>query len=660
MQFKHPEILYALFLLLIPIFIHLFQLRRFQKVDFTNVAFLKKVTIQTRKSSQLKKWLTLLMRLLAMACIIIAFAQPFTAAKNALTTQKETVVYIDNSFSMQAKGAKGAILERALQDLFDKVSGTEKISWFTNNAESKSVSAQDFKGEVLSIEYSQNQLTPNQVLLKANQLFSNEKGTVKRLVYLSDFQQKEAFPPIPEDLIVDAVQLKPVKASNVGIDSVFIASKNASITQLKVKVSAPQQAQNSSEITEAPISLFNNEKLVAKTAVNFSENTSGTVTFDIDNAEEFIGKLELSDPNLTFDNTLFFSINKPGKIKVLAINEADGNFLQRLFEKEEFQFTQQTFKTLNYNGIPDQNFIVLNELTEIPASLTTALKSFSDEGGSILVIPSSQANLNSYNNFLLTMALGTISEEKTQEKKITKIVFSHPLFKDVFEKEVANFQYPKVHSFYNLSSNATPAIGFEDNQPFLVQNNKNYLFTAAINNENSNFQNSPLVVPTIYNMALQSLPLPRLYYTIGEQNSIAVPVKLGPDEILTIKDSTVQFIPLQQSKANYVLLTTTESPNKAGNYEIVKDAELLENISYNYDRSESNLQYLNPEDWEGAEVYSSVEALFDSLTEANAINSFWKWFAIFALLFLIFEMIILRSNFAQRSSKKRNINITPN
>ena len=76
MQFKHPELLYALLLLLIPIIVHLFQLRRFQKVDFTNVAFLKSVTIQTRKSSQLKKWLTLVTRLLLLAAVILAFAQP--------------------------------------------------------------------------------------------------------------------------------------------------------------------------------------------------------------------------------------------------------------------------------------------------------------------------------------------------------------------------------------------------------------------------------------------------------------------------------------------------------------------------------------------------------------------------------------------------------
>lgn len=429
MQFKHPEILYALFLLLIPIFIHLFQLRRFQKVDFTNVAFLKKVTIQTRKSSQLKKWLTLLMRLLAMAAIIMTFAQPFTASKTALSSKKETVIYIDNSLSMQAKGAKGPILERALQDLFEKTSGSKKISWFTNNSERKNTAPQDFKSEILSVEYSQNQLTPSQVLLKANQLFSNEKDVLKRLVYLSDFQQKEAFPEIPEDLIVDAVQLKPVKTSNIAIDSVYVASKNASTTQLKVKVS-----KTANETSDAPISLFNKEKLIAKTATDLSGNSGGTITFDIDNSEEFIGKLEVNEPNLPFDNTLFFSINKLGKIKVLTINEADGKFLQRLFEKEEFQFTQQTFKTLNYNEIPDQNFIVLNELKEVPASLATALKAFSDDGGSVLIIPAAEVDYNSYNNYILTMALGTISEAKPQEKRLQKLFF-RILFLKMFSKK---------------------------------------------------------------------------------------------------------------------------------------------------------------------------------------------------------------------------------
>lgn len=637
MLFKYPEVLYALFLLLIPIFIHLFQLRRFQRVEFTNVAFLRKVTIQTRKSSTIKKWLILLMRLFALACIIIAFAQPFTASKTALNSKKETVIYIDNSFSMQAKGSSGSLLDRAVQDLFDKAGQTEKLTWFSNDSERLNSSSQDFKNEILAVGYSQNQLAPSQVLMKADQLFSQEKDVSKQLIFISDFQQKEAFPDISQNIKVDAVQVAPVKATNITIDSVFVVSKNATTTQLQVNVSKQGNA-----ISEVPISLFNNGKLTAKTAVDLSQNSTGTITFDIDASETFNGKLELSEVNMPFDNSLFFSINSTEKIKVLAINGADGNFLQRLFEKERFLFKQQTFKTLDYNQIPDQNFIVLNQLQDIPNSLATALKSFSDAGGSVLIIPSRNAVLNSYNSFLAMMNIGVFSEALQQEKKITKIVFSHPLFQGVFEKEVVNFQYPKVNSIYGIKTTAAPALIFEDSRPFLLQKNKTYLFTAAIDTENSNFINSPLVVPTIYNMGLQSLPLPNLYYVIGDQNTFGVPVQLGPDQILAMKDSISQFIPRQQTKANHVLITTIDEPKKAGSYELVRDNEVLQTVSYNYSRNESKLNYLNAADWEGANLHNSINDLFDSLSEANAINSFWKWFVIFALFFLLCEMLILK------------------
>ncbi len=637
MLFKYPEVLYALFLLLIPIFIHLFQLRRFQRVEFTNVAFLRKVTIQTRKSSTIKKWLILLMRLFALACIIIAFAQPFTASKTALNSKKETVIYIDNSFSMQAKGSSGSLLDRAVQDLFDKAGQTEKLTWFSNDSERLNSSSQDFKNEILAVGYSQNQLAPSQVLMKADQLFSQEKDVLKQLIFISDFQQKEAFPGISQNIKVDAVQVAPEKATNITIDSVFVVSKNATTTQLQVNVSKQGDA-----ISEVPISLFNNGKLTAKTAVDLSQKWTGTITFDIDASETFNGKLELSEVNMPFDNSLFFSINRPEKIKVLAINGADGNFLQRLFEKERFLFKQQTFKTLDYNQIPDQNFIVLNQLQDIPNSLATALNSFSDAGGSVLIIPSRDAVLNSYNSFLAMMNIGVFSEALQQEKKITKIVFSHPLFQGVFEKEVVNFQYPKVNSIYGIKTTAAPALIFEDLRPFLLQKNKTYLFTAAIDTENSNFINSPLVVPTIYNMGLQSLPLPNLYYVIGGQNTFGVPVQLGPDQILAMKDSISQFIPRQQTKANHVLITTIDEPKKAGSYELVRDNEVLQTVSYNYSRNESKLNYLNAADWEGANLHNSINDLFDSLSEANAINSFWKWFVIFALFFLLCEMLILK------------------
>src|SRR5690606_14379538 len=119
MLFKHPELLYGLFLLVIPVLVHLFQLRRFRREQFTNVKFLKKAVLQTRKSSRIKKWLVLLLRLLLFASLIIAFAQPYIPFSETALNVKETVIYLDNSYSMQAKGRAGNLLKRSIQDLLE-------------------------------------------------------------------------------------------------------------------------------------------------------------------------------------------------------------------------------------------------------------------------------------------------------------------------------------------------------------------------------------------------------------------------------------------------------------------------------------------------------------------------------------------------------------
>src|SRR5690606_26142194 len=131
MQFKYPELLWALLLLLIPVLIHLFQLRRFRKTPFTNVKFLKKVVSESRKSRSIKKWLLLCSRLLLLAALVLAFAQPFLANDLALKP-KETVVYLDDSFSMQAKDNNETLLGHAVQELIKVFPKDRPLSLFTN------------------------------------------------------------------------------------------------------------------------------------------------------------------------------------------------------------------------------------------------------------------------------------------------------------------------------------------------------------------------------------------------------------------------------------------------------------------------------------------------------------------------------------------------
>ena len=628
MQFKHPEILYFLFLLLIPIIIHLFQLRRFEKVPFTNVQFLKNVSIQTRKSSQLKKWLTLITRLLLFATIIFAFAQPYFSDSKTLNVKTETVVYLDNSFSMQAKGSKGELLKRSVQDIINALDGTDEITLFTNDNTLKKATRKTLSKELLQLNYSPNQLGYDAVLLKGEKLFTQNEASAKNLVLLSDFQlNKSTLNDVKNKLYtLNLVQLQAVTNKNMSIDSVYISKETPSNFELTAILSGIDSTNNMS------VALYNDNLLLAKSAVNDSKKAS----FTLPTNTVINGKVTIEDTGLNFDNVLYFNINNREKIHVLTINPSENNYLKRIFTENEFNYKTTALEQLNYNEISNQNLVVLNELDNIPVSLINSLNSFTTNGGNILIIPSGNVSLNSYNQLF-----NYNSEINNIEKKITSINYSHPLLNQVFDKQISNFQYPKVNSFYELGSGSS-ILKFEDGKPFLNQQGAVFAFASALNTTNSNFINSPLIVPVIYNIGKHSLKLPKLYYTIGQENSIDVNTMLQQDAILKLKSDSEEIIPQQRSYSNKVSVFTTDLPTIAGIYSLNNGGETLKKISYNYNRNESYAHYMDLSKIKNATVSNSIGQLFTSIKNKSNINELWKWFTIFALILLVIEMLILK------------------
>ena len=637
MQFKHPELLWALLLLLIPVIVHLFQLRRFEKVSFTNVKYLKFVELQTRKSSQLKKWLTLLTRLLLLACVIIAFAQPFTSNTEGFNIKNEIVIYLDNSFSMEAKGNNGSLLNEAIQDMIKTIPEDDQITVFTNDDTYRNTSIKAISNKLIQLKYSPQQLSYNSAYLKGKQLFSEDKTSVKHLVLISDFQQKKDPLNFETDssIVLQLVQPKAKYANNISLDSLYIGSNTSGNIELKVKLS-----QQGSPIENVSVSLFNDETLIAKTAVDIDKET--TTTFTIPNDTGFRARVAIEDASLQYDNILYFNINNTEKIKVLSINQASDRFLEKLYTEDEFVFSSFDLKNLSYNRIEEQNLIILNELETIPNALITALNVFASNGGSILIITSVNSYLNTYNHILNELNLPNLNPLQDSEKRVTSINYDHPLLESAFYNRVDNFQYPKVNSFYPLSSSYSAIYNFEDGQAFLTGGNKAYVFTAALNSENTNFKKSPLIVPALYNIGKQSLELPQLYYNVGDNNTIDINVAIGQDDILSLENDKESLIPLQQTFSKKVSLTTNDYPKNAGLFNVINNQKILNQLSFNYNRSESNLNYHNISDNADFSVKDSFVSTIDAIKSNTRINALWKWFVIFALAFLIVEVLILK------------------
>lgn len=641
MQFKHPEILYFLFLLVIPILVHLFQLRRFKKEYFTNVHFLKELAIQTRKSSKLKKWLLLLTRLFLLACLIIAFAQPFFQAKDSKGITNEMFIVLDNSFSMQAKGKQGELMKRAVQELLENAPENQTFSLVTNSETFWNTDIKSIQKELQNLKYSASPFALDNLMAKIKARkspYSKDIVVITDAVGLQPKQLKSIDSTFNTYFIIPKAEQK----NNVSIDSVFIHQTLDNFYEIGVKLSS--YGENEDDI---PIALYNDKKLVAKTIVKF-EGKKKSINFTIPK-EDFNGYASIEDNALQYDNQLFFSISKPQTTNAISIGEAEkSSFLKKIYSDKEFIYSNFDIKSLDYNLLEKQDAIVLNEVPDIPQALQTTLKAFVEKGGNLVVIPSQQSSISNLNSLMGNFGGIQFKALDTKEKLVAKIAFNHPLYNTVFEKKIDNFQYPNVKVSFTISSAYPSILSFEDQTAFLtaVQNSVSsvYVFAAPINKENSNFQNSPLIVPTFYNMAQSSQKTGINALTIGENNPLLIDALLSKDEIVEIKslseDADEKFIPMQQILNNKVKLTFNDFPQEAGNFGIYKQQSLLKKISFNYNRTESDLSSSNEALLSDYNVIESIDNVFDTLQTDRTNNEIWKWFVFLTLLFLVTEILI--------------------
>ncbi|WP_428742877.1 BatA domain-containing protein [Tenacibaculum sp.] len=638
MQFKHPEVLYFLAFLLIPILVHLFQLQRFVKVPFTNVAFLQKLVLQTRKSSRIKKWLILATRLLLLTALIFAFAQPYLSNQK-VNKQQHFFIFLDNSLSTNAIGEKGNLLQVASQEIIENLSNKANYSLATQDNFYNNKTASELKSILLRIPNTAKNTSLKDVLLKA----SNEgNNATTKSIFISDFQniKKEDLNNVPTNSTL--VKVTPEEKSNLSIDSVFVSDNGSS--NLNVHIIVKNQGVVKKEV---PIAIYNAKKLINKQTFSVEENKTTQVTFSIVKTPVFLGKIDINfKDTYGFDNSFYFTMNTNEKINVLSIGEP-ADFLSRIYTKEEFNFTASSLQNVNYNQIPKQHLVVLNELEDIPQTLINSIESFVNDGGNIAIIPSKNSTISSYNNLLNKLNAGKLLSQKNDSLKITDINYNHPLLKNVFEKRVRNFQYPFVKtSFSSAFQNASNLVSFENKQGFIKQVNlpkaSLYWVAAPLQKENSNFINSPLIVPVFYNIGKQSLQLSELYYTIDKQNTIDIDKHLGKDEILTINSTNSSFIPLQQTFQNKVQITTKEQPLVAGFYQIQQKNNLIKNCAFNYAKNESSLNFLTLSDIDNTKISTSVKNTLENINNENKIQWLWKWFLTLAIVSLLVEILILK------------------
>ena len=117
MSFLSPLFLFAIAAVGLPLIIHLLNLKRPQKVQYSTLAFFKELQKSTIRKIKIKRYLLLFVRLMAIASLAFVLARPFLPPNLSGTGDTNqpslNVILIDNSISMERIGTNGPLLENA-------------------------------------------------------------------------------------------------------------------------------------------------------------------------------------------------------------------------------------------------------------------------------------------------------------------------------------------------------------------------------------------------------------------------------------------------------------------------------------------------------------------------------------------------------------------
>ena len=495
----------------------------------------------------------------------------------------------------------------------------------------------------------------------------NRQNIESKFLYLiSDFQISTSnFNNLQLDSALNTyiIPLKANKISNVYIDTLWLNSPDPKFGQ-QASIHAVIRNVSENDIEKLPVKLFINNSQKALSSIDIAKNGFAEVqlNFMIGNEKIQNGYVEILDHPVIFDDKLYFSLLATDKTYVLSIFENHENrYLKALFASDStIVYQSVSSKNINYAALKEQDLVIFEQGEEISSGLVQELLLYVKRGGNLFLTPS--PNASTYNNVLnIALEVSTFGSLNSSQTAVFTLNLQHSLYKNVFEKYPENISLPAVFQYFEsnktLTGNKETAIRLENGDDFLVSHKVEegnvFLLSVGLSDKFSDFQKHAIFVPSLYNMTLGNKQN-KIYHTIASTNSIDLPnIYISSDNVLEIKNKKTAFIPEIKRNIQGLQLYVHQQIKDADNYLLWDKDTALMGLSFNYNRKESDMQFLSVK--QIREYISQYNAnsikLLDIQNKPNAvieqqINSYgislYALFIVLALAALLVEVILLR------------------
>jgi Aerotolerance regulator N-terminal len=682
MNFLFPSFLWALLGVGVPIAIHLFNFRRTRRVLFSNVSLLKNVEMETSSFRRLKQYLILAARVLAIAALALAFAQPYLPSKNknGAAAQGITSIYLDNSFSMQNEQNNQRYLDIAttkLDQLLTLFRNATRLQLVTNDfeAQEQNLATTDrLKDRLTTIKFAHTPRALSNVYKRQKNLLARHEGSGQsQLFWFSDFQKSTVGDlttlPIDSSQQLYIVPIQAQNTKNVYVDSVwlntpFVREFQNNILYVKVSNSGREDAKN------VVVKLFIDNVQISTAPVSLPANGTATTSFNFNVRGKGFkrGRITFDDYPIAFDNEYFFVLNASPLIRVLHIQGAANaeHPIENVFANDSlFALKSYNAGSVDVGQFKNADLIVLEGLPSVEGSVRSELEGFVKRGGSLFVVPPATPNTNAYSGFLSAIGVSGVTARTGQEAvPMLNPDRNSPFFRDVFEQssKQENLEMPVTTPVWQWQSAGNRLLALRSGEVFLTQSSwqrgKVYLLASPLTNAYGSFAQNALFVPTLYKLAAQSVREQRTAYSFEETNLTVVVPEAPQNTVFKLKKDKFEIIPVQKLNGNNLTLEMPQSNQlnanqeaEAGYYELQKDGQTLQLLAFNHDNTESKLDYYSPTELREAFAKQKNVSVYDNITDGDFVKEFekqnvglslWKYFLWAALAFLLVEILLIR------------------
>jgi len=680
-----PLALVGLAALAIPVLIHLIQREKTRVVQFPSLMFLRRIPYQSVRRRRIRDAALLMMRLTALALIIMAFARPFfrTDSLGAVTQNgaRESVIIVDMSYSMEY-GDRWSKAQGAARDAIRAMKPGDRASlvFFSTDADVAVRSAGDRSRleSVLAAAKTGPGATRYAPALKlAGSLLAESPLPQREIVLISDFQRRgwDQTPGKDDVRLPDRTTLTPVNVAG-GDDTSNLAVTPISLQRTRfenhdrVAVTAGAVNHSSKAASRVPLTLVVDGQPIQTLTTDVGAHGSSSVTFSPFTvaSRNMHGTVKLANDALARDNVFDFVVSPSEPVRVTLVSRAGTDretlFLTRALaigEDPRVELTARTPTTFSDADARSAAVVILDDV-QVSDDLAARLSRFAIEGGGLFIALGPSATWPSHAaSAAPAIPADTVDRTTGTPLRLGGLEYSHPVFELFRAPRSGDFSAARFYEYRAVTQPVGQVLArFDDGAPALLERKvgagRVLMWTSSLDMDWGDMPVKPVFLPfvsTVTNYLADYTEAPASL-TVGQV--VPAPRRLGGKLSTASRGNTIAVAP----SGSRVSVDTEDGAlelAEQGFYDVRTlgaGADSATTLAVNVDLDESDLTPMDPRELQAAVAGRAPGApgsMARPTAESQAQAQRLWWYLLVAGGLLLAGETLLSNRLSQKGSR---------